>query len=249
MHIQFYLLVITVIVILTSSVVKGITGFGFSLIAIPFLSFIFPMDVLIPALVIFNLVTSVLVLIKLEEKIRAYYLIPMMLAALIGIPFGVFVLTYIDQNILKLIISFLVIFFSIKMLKGVKLAKKNIEKPLVFAGFVSGLLTSSISIGGPSLVIALDRKGYSKELFRGVFIWFMVFSSLFSSIAFYYKGLLHLETLKYVSFTLPILFIGSVWGTKIARHLNAIKFRKVVIYLNVFTGLFMLVSTLIKMKH
>jgi len=249
MHIQFYLLVITAIVILASSVIKGITGFGFSLLAIPFLSFIFPMNILVPALVIFNLVTSILVLIKLEEKVRAYYIVPMMIAALIGIPFGIYVLTYIDANVLKIVISLTVILFSIKMLKGVKLAKHNLKKPLVFAGFVSGLLTSSISIGGPPLVFALDRKGYTKELFRGIFVWFMVFSSLFSTIGFLYKGLLSFETVKYASFALPLLFIGSGWGVKIASRINAFKFRKLVIYLNVFTGLIMLISTLLALKH
>lgn len=135
------------------------------------------------------------------------------------------------------------------MLSGVKLAKKNLTKPIVFAGFISGLLTSSISIGGPPLVIALDRKGYSKELFRSIFIWFMVVSSLFSTIAFYYKGLLSLETIKYSAFALPLLFLGSGWGVKIASRINAFKFRKLVIYLNVFTGIIMLISTIIAIKH
>lgn len=249
MHIQFYLLLITALVILLSSVIKGITGFGFSLLAIPVLSYIFPMDVLIPALVIFNLVTSIMVLFKLKEKVRAYYIIPMMIASLLGIPFGIYILTYVDANILKLVISFLVIIFSLKMLSGVKLAKKNLNKPVVFAGFISGLLTSSISIGGPPLVIALDRKGYGKELFRGIFIWFMVISSLFSTIAFYYKGLLSFQTIKYSAFALPLLFIGSTWGVKIAAQINAIKFRKIVICLNVFSGLIMLISTIIALNH
>lgn len=249
MHLQFYLLVLTGLVILLSSVIKGITGFGFSLLAIPVLSFIFPMNVLVPALVIFNLVTSILVLLKLKEKVRAYYLIPMMIASLLGIPFGIYILTYIDANILKLVISFLIILFSLKMLSGVKLAKKNLDKPIVFAGFISGLLTSSISIGGPTLALALDRKGYSKELFRGIFIWFMVVSSLFSTVAFYYKGLLSIETIKYSAFALPLLFIGSSWGVKIASRINAFKFRKLVIYLNVFTGLIMLISTILALKH
>jgi len=248
MHLQFYLIVITGLVILGSSIVKGITGFGFSLLAIPFLSFIFPLNILVPALVIFNFVTSILVLIKLEEKVKAYYIIPMMIAALIGIPFGIFVLTYINADVLKILISLTVILFSIKMLKGVQLAKHNLKKPLIFAGFISGLLTSSISIGGPPLVIALDRKGYTKDLFRGIFVWFMVFSSLFSTIGFIYKGLLTFETIKYASFALPILFLGSGLGVKIASRLNAIKFRKIVIYLNVLTGLFMLISTIISLK-
>ncbi|MDP2088673.1 MAG: sulfite exporter TauE/SafE family protein [Flavobacteriaceae bacterium] len=248
-HIQLYFLIIAAAVILLSSVVKGITGFGFALLAVPLLSMIFPLNLLVPSLVLFNLITSIMMLYKLKEKIRGYYIVPMILASLAGIPLGVHLLTFLNPEILKIITGFTVVLFSIKMLSGVKLAKRNIHKPIVFAGFLSGILTSSISIGGPPLAIALDRKGYSKDMFRGIFIWFMVFSSLFSSLAFYYKGLLTTDTIKFTVFSLPLLFIGSGWGVKIAAKINQHQFRKFVIYINVCTGLLMLITTLIKFKQ
>ncbi|MDP3353239.1 MAG: sulfite exporter TauE/SafE family protein [Flavobacteriaceae bacterium] len=246
-HFQLYFIIFAAVVILLSSVIKGITGFGFALLAIPLLSLIFPLSLLVPAIVLFNLITSIIVLFNLKEKIKGYYIVPMIIASLAGIPLGVYLLTYLNPSTLKIVTSLAIIMFSIRMLSGVKLAKRNFHKPIVFAGFLSGVLTSSISIGGPPLAIALDRKGYSKEMFRGIFIWFMVFSSLFTTLAFYYKGLLTTDTIKFTAFSLPLLFIGSGWGVKIATKINQQQFRKFIILLNVCTGLLMLITTLIKL--
>lgn len=246
--IQLYFLIIAAVVILLSSVIKGITGFGFALLAIPILSIMFPINLLIPSMVLFNLITSVMMLFQFKEKIRVYYIVPMIVASLAGIPIGIYMLTYLSTDFLKILTSFAIILFSVKMLTGVKLAKRNIHKPIFFAGFLSGILTSSISIGGPPLAIAMDRKGYSKDKFRGIFIWFMVFTSIFTTFAFYHKGLITNDTLKFTALSLPLLFIGSNLGVKIATKINQHQFRKFVIYLNVSMGLLMLITTLLKLK-
>lgn len=246
--IQLYFLIIAAVVILLSSVIKGITGFGFALLAIPILSIMFPINLLIPSMVLFNLITSVMMLFQFKEKIRVYYIVPMIVASLAGIPIGIYMLTYLSTDFLKILTSFAIILFSVKMLTGVKLAKRNIHKPIFFAGFLSGILTSSISIGGPPLAIAMDRKGYSKDKFRGIFIWFMVFTSIFTTFAFYHKGLINNDTLKFTALSLPLLFIGSNLGVKIATKINQHQFRKFVIYLNVSMGLLMLITTLLKLK-
>ncbi|MBC35112.1 MAG: hypothetical protein CL663_03585 [Bacteroidetes bacterium] len=247
-ELQVYLLVLSGLITFASSVVKGITGFGFALLAVPLLSLIYPLDMLVPAMVLFNLITSLYILFKLQEKIKWYYIVPMFIASLGGIPLGVYALEYLDQETLKLIIGAIILIFSLKMLKGVKLAKKRLKLPIVFAGFVSGILTSSVSLSGPPLVIAMLRKGYNKEVFRGLFSWFNVFACLFSSVAFYVKGYLNPDSMKLALFSLPLLIIGSGWGSKIQKNFNQQQFKRVVIILNAFTGLLIVVSTIIKMK-
>lgn len=247
-ELQVYLLVLSAIIIFAASVVKGVTGFGFALLAVPLLSLIFPIAMLVPAMVLFNLITSFFILVKIHEKIKWYYIVPMFVASLGGIPLGIYALAYLDAQTLKLIIGGIIFIFSLKMLKGVKLAKKNIKLPIVFAGFVSGLLTSSVSIGGPPLVIAMIRKGYNKEVFRALLSWFNVFTCLFSSVAFYVKGFMTPDSMKLAIFSLPLLFLGSAWGSKISTKFDQKQFKRIVILLNAFTGLLIVVSTLLKMK-
>jgi len=241
----FIPIVLTIFIILLAATLKGITGFGFALFAVPLLSLIFPMTMLVPALALFNVITSVYILFGLKEKVKWYYIVPMFVASLGGIPLGIYALEYLNEDTLKIIAGIMVIIFSLKLLKGVKLAKKRIKLPVVFAGFLSGILTSSISIGGPPLVIAFTRKGYNKEIFRSIFSWFTVFSSLFASVAFYMKGMMTNDAITFAVVAIPLLIMGSGWGSKIAQRIQQEQFRKLVIYINIFTGVVIVLSTLI----
>lgn len=226
--------------------VKGITGFGFALISIPILSLIFPMSMLVPAMALFNLVTSIYILIGLKVKIKWYAVAPMFVASLGGIPIGVYLLEYIKEDTLKIIAGIMVIIFSLSLLRGNRLAKRFLNAPVVFAGFVSGLLTGCTSIGGPPLVIAMNRKGYSKEVFRAIFSWFTVLSTSFAITAFYLKGLLTTNAVQLAVFSLPLLVIGTAWGSKVAKRIKQKQFRKLVIILNICSGIVIVVTTLIK---
>jgi len=239
-------IVLCATVILSAAFVKGMTGFGFALLAVPFLSMIFPMQVLVPAMSLFNLITSLVILFKLKEKIKAYYFIPMFVASLGGIPLGVYALEYMSSETLRLITGILVVLFSLQMLGKVKLAKHFLKYPIVFAGFISGILGSAISVGGPPLVIAMNRKGYQKDRFRGVFAWFSTFSSFFTTAAFIMKGMIEMESVNLALFCLPILFFGSHLGSKLSGNIEPEKFRKIVIGINIITGTFIVVSALIK---
>lgn len=233
------------IVILSAAFIKGMTGFGFALLAVPFLSLIFPMQVLVPAMSLFNLITSLVILIKLQEKIKAKLFIPMFIASLGGIPLGVYALEYMSSENLRLIAGILVILFSVRMLGREKLAKRFLNFPIVFAGFISGLLNSCISVGGPPLVIAMNRKGYSKDRFRGIFAWFSTFSSFFTTAAFVMNGMIEKESINLALFCLPILFFGSHFGSKFSGKIEPEKFRKMVIGINIVTGAFIVISSLI----
>lgn len=244
----FITILTTIVIILIASMLKGITGFGFALLSFPLLSFIFPISMLVPAFAIFNFFTSAYILFGLKEKAKWYYIVPMIVASLGGIPLGIYALEYMNEDTLKLIAGIIIIIFSLKLLKGVELARRNIKMPVFFAGFLSGILSSSISLDGPPLVIAMSRKGYNKEIFRGIFSWFSVFSSLFASVAFYMKGFLTPDAIKFAVFAMPLLILGSGWGAKLAKKIHQEQFRKLVIYVNVFTGLLIIITTLLT-KH
>ncbi|PWD97909.1 sulfite exporter TauE/SafE family protein [Marinilabilia rubra] len=238
------LVLLSGLVILMASLLKGMTGFGFALISIPFLSMMYSVKVLVPAMAMFNLITSIILLLKIREKVSWYYFIPMFAASLGGIPLGIYMLDYLDEKVLRIIIGAILIMVSVKMLIGIPLAKKFRNKPIIFAGFLSGVLSGSVSLGGPPLVIAMNRKNYSKELFRGIFAWFSTFSSFFALAAFYVRGLIPAGSMNLALYYSPLLLIGSSLGNRWASLINAEKFKRVVIIVNVFTGVLTVVSAI-----
>lgn len=126
------------------------------------------------------------------------------------------------------------------------MAKRFLSFPFVFVGFVNSSLTSAISVNEPPLVIAMNKKAYQKNRFRGIFAWFSVFSSFFVRVGFLMKGIIEMESINLALFYLPILFLGSHLGAKFSSKVDPNKFRKIVIGINISTGSFIIISSLIK---
>ncbi|WP_430972583.1 sulfite exporter TauE/SafE family protein [Sunxiuqinia rutila] len=239
--------VISVVVVLMAALLKGMTGFGFALLAVPLLSLLFPIQSLIPAMTLFNLITSVYLLASIKLKVKAKHFVPMLLASFAGIPLGVYVLTYFPEQTLELAAGISIFSISMVFLLGGNqpVPEERRKKPIVFAGFLSGLLTSSMSIGGPPLALAMNRKGYSKESFRKIFALVSVVNAAISSVLYVVHGIFVAFSLKFTIFLLPVIVLGTKLGDGLSQKVNQLFFRKVILYINLLLGLFIIVRTLV----
>ena len=238
---------ISAVVVLMAAMLKGMTGFGFALLAVPLLSLLFPMQSLIPAMTLFNLITSVYILSSIKLKIKAKYFLPMLLSSFVGIPIGVYALTYFPEKTLELAAGISIFSISMVFLLGGNkpVPEKRRGKPIIFAGFLSGLLTSSMSIGGPPIALAMNRKGYSKESFRKIFALVSVINASISSLLYLAKGIFIAFSLKFVFFLLPVIVVGTKVGDILSGKVDQLVFRKIVLTLNLALGLFIIVRTLV----
>ena len=87
--------------LLTNSILKGATGFGFSLIALPIIAFFVPVKMLIPALTFGNLFASVMIAVqaKPRAKISTNALI-LIVSGTVATLFGVVFLRALKDNTL-----------------------------------------------------------------------------------------------------------------------------------------------------
>lgn len=239
---------ISVVVILMASLLKGMTGFGFALLALPILTVFFPMQALVPAMTIFNLATSLYILANIKMKIDYKYLLPMLLASFIGIPAGVNILQYLPERTMELATGISI--FSLSMvflLSGNReIPESRKKKPIVFAGFLSGFMASSMSIGGPPIALAMNRKGYTKELFRKMFALVSVVNAVIAIILYVSKGMFMVFSLKFATVLFPVMLIGSKIGDLLSKRVNQMQFKRMILYLNMLLGLFIVVRILLQ---
>jgi hypothetical protein len=238
---------ISVIVILMASLLKGMTGFGFALLALPILTIFFPMQALVPAMTLFNLFTSLYILANIKLKIEYKYLLPMLLASFIGIPAGVHILQYLPEQTMELTTGISI--FSLSMvilLSGNKeIPESRKKKPIFFAGFLSGFMASSMSIGGPPIALAMNRKGYTKERFRKMFALVSVINAVIATVLYVAKGIFVAFSLKFAAFLFPVMLLGSKLGDVLSQKVNQAQFKRMVLYLNMLLGLFIVARVLL----
>lgn len=232
-----------ILIIVTSSLIKGITGFGFALISFPLLLMWYAPKEIIPVLMICNLIASILIILQKKE----HKLINKQSFLLIGSGglftiVGVYILSAFDVKMLIHISGVLFIALTLYSLKKRELKDKKIpDYNYLVAGSLIGFITGVISVSGPPLALFLNRANISNRKFREIFAWFSVVSAIIAILGYFQTGLLSFQTLQAALLFTPILLVGTIIGKKLSIILSNSKFQTINIVLTLISSLLMLI--------
>lgn len=213
------------IVMFAAHVVYAVLGFGNTLIVLPFLSFLFDIKiVLIPTTMMLSVITSGILLIKEKTGINYTKLSWILFPALFGLPFGFFVYSYFDSNVLKTILGFFILGNVIFNLISLKLKNSFLKDNRIYAvicSFAGGVVNSAIAIGGPLVTIAAKNTFKRISSFRTtlLLVW-MAFDTIWLIL---YYSVLHQSLLlpfKYTLISLPCVLISILLSGRIIERIN-----------------------------
>ena len=229
------------VIIIFSSLIKGLTGFGFALVSFPLLLIWYSPKEIIPILMICNLMASILIILQKKEHklldIHSYLLI--IFGGIFTIA-GVLILSATDG---KTLIHLSGIFFiAIAILSTKK--KKKITLPrysYLLAGALIGFLTGAISVSGPPLALFLNRANISNRQFREIFAWFSVITATIAIFSYSQLGLLTKETLTTSLIFLPILLTGTIIGKKLNSKMSVSSFQSINIVLTLISSILLII--------
>lgn len=229
-------------IILVASVLQTSTGFGFSIMATPFLLLLFEAYDAIQINIILSLVISASLILKIKKDIDFILLKRFTIGSLVGVPFGILIFITINIDMFKFAVSILLLLLTGLLLFNVKI------KPTPFrditAGGISGLLTTSIGMPGPPLLLYFTGIDTEKGRLRATtlaFYLFIYFISLLTQIIFTGTNKLVWES----SFcAIPTLFLGLFIGQILFKQLNQKIFKIMIYILLSFTGIYLLLESL-----
>jgi uncharacterized protein len=156
---------------LAGAAVQSATGFGFALVLGPALFAVMDPVEAVTALLVLGLALNLLVLFEggRPRHVDWRALTPMLLAALPGLAAGAVALTQLSKEALQVTVGIAVILAAAWQLRRGAGAGSHAQLPPAaawIAGFASGLLTTSISVSGPPIVLWLEARGVRPEEFR-----------------------------------------------------------------------------------
>ena len=148
--------------------VQSATGFGFALVLSPALFAAMDPVEAVTALLVLGLALNLLVLFERgrPEHVDWPALAPMLVAAVPGLAAGAVALTQLSKEALQVAVGVAVILAAAWQLRH---GRRRPDLPPAAgwtAGFVSGALTTSISVSGPPIVLWLEARGVRPEEFR-----------------------------------------------------------------------------------
>ncbi len=199
--------------IFIAGMVRGFAGFGSALVMVPCIAMLYsPITAIIVEIIIDGIGGVQMLPMALRDSDRKTVL-PLALAAIIGIPTGAYFLISLDAVLIKQIMAIAVLFFVFLLAIGWKIKGEQTFLKKIYVGFISGLLGGSTGFSGPPVILYLMSSGQNPRILRASISMFFVFTSIIAVITFSIAGVFLLDTaimgLVLTPFFLMGIFVGN----------------------------------------
>ncbi|WP_165866013.1 sulfite exporter TauE/SafE family protein [Lucifera butyrica] len=217
-------------VTLLAGLLQAMTGFGFALIAAPLLMLVMNSK----DMVVFNLLISTIVIVIMIcqtlskgqfKKIGILFAV-----SIIGTYAGTTVMGIINDDILEIFIGIVLILVTLAMNSKVNINMANHTLAKMGAGFFSGFLGATTSLGGPPVILYMMSQKEEKEVIRANLARFFLLSNIITIIMFYFSGNLQITHLSsYLWVAIPATLIGHCLGDRAFSLIKKNNFQRIVL--------------------
>jgi hypothetical protein len=167
--------------------------------------------------------------------------LPLAVAAALGVPFGVWALGNLDEDIVKSVLGVLLISYALYSLWRPSGAPLRSELWAYPAGFLAGVLGGAFNTPGPPVIVYGNLRQWPRNLFRSTLQALFLFSSSLVIVSHVAVGNLTFATIPTYLLLIPALLLGVWGGSAIDRRISNERFRGLVLALIFATGVLMLV--------
>jgi uncharacterized membrane protein YfcA len=232
-------MILAALAALVGAAVQSASGFGFALVLSPALFAVMDPAEAVTVLLALGAALNVLVLLERHDA-RWSRLPPLILPALPGLALGAVVLTALSREPLQIGVGLAVIAAGLWQLRDHEAVARV---PAAVAGFLSGLLTTSISISGPPLVLWLEAQALPPAEFRATLAAAFLALNIAGWAVLGIAGDATADLGELVVL-LGLVLAGYALGTFAFRRLHHERFYRVVLVLVLATGVASVVAGL-----
>jgi len=232
-------IVFSIAVIFLAYIIKGLSGFGSGLIAIPLLAFIFPITFIVPVLGLLNYSGTVMQSLHLRKQVAWNDILPLIPFTLAGITIAIWLLVNVEEKVLVRILSGFVLCYSIYSLLPLPEFKGG-RKWAVLGGGFGGMVGALFGTGGPFYVVYLKLRQLNKAQFRASIAMIFFFDGGVRIIGYSINGFYSSQVLWMLLMLFPVLFMGMYVGHHLHVKFDQKRFNQVISVLLMISGLMLL---------
>ena len=223
------LLALSCLIIFLAAIVRGFSGFGFSLLTITALSLFYPPAEIIPSIFMLELAASANLLPSIWKDIHWRSLGPLTLGCLIATPIGVWALANFPAAPMQIALSIFVLGATFLMWRGYAL--KTMPGPFAstLAGAASGLSNGAFGIGGPPVILFYFASPAGNLAGRASLVAFFLATDVIGLANQSVHGLIKWATVVQAAVYLPALLAGVWIGARSFKGTDPDTFRKYVL--------------------
>lgn len=202
----------TVAGIFAASLLRGFTGFGFGLAAVPLLSLALPPATVVPIVIVLQVAIG---FVGLREALAhcdwqsVRSLVPGLVA---GVPIGFAILSLVPPDPVRLVIGLLVTASVAVIASGVRLPPRRSRAVSFAVGLMSGAINALASMGGLPVIVYLLALGHGPATVRATSIVYFLLAAAVAATPMALHGMIDTHTLIWAALCLPGLVAGARLG-------------------------------------
>jgi uncharacterized protein len=215
------------LVAFAAGVLRGYTGFGFALAAVPTLSLILRPADIVPAVTVIALLGGLQLVFKVRRKADWPSTWLLLAGALAGLPLGIAMLRHLPADLMRAFIGLVVLGAVLLLWRGAITARTPSRGMRLGLGVLSGLLNGSTSMGGPPVIVFFLASPAGAAAGRASLLIYFFFLSLVTLGGAAVGGLVTLRVGFLSLLMLPAMSLGNAMGDRLFDKSSADTYRRV----------------------
>jgi uncharacterized membrane protein YfcA len=233
-----------IFIIFIAYIIKGLSGFGSGLVAIPLLAFFLPITFVVPILGLLSYSGTFIQSLSLRKQASWPVILPLIPFSFAGIIVAVWLLSTVDAHILVFFLGLFVLLYSIYSLLPVT-DLTGARYWAVLCGSLGGLVGALFGTGGPFYVVYLKLRQLDKSQFRATIASIFLIDGGARIIGYASSGLYTPQVLTLVAILFPVLLLGMYIGHHLHLKIEQKRFNQMISVMLMLSGIMLMYKTLI----
>ncbi len=221
-------------------IIRGVTGFGSGLIAIPLMSLVLPVTVVVPFIGLIDFIAAAGHSFKYRKKVVWADLLPLLPFSFIGVGSALYIIHTVDADSLKTALALFILLYGSYALFSQPSKKLVSQLWCIPAGLFGGFIGALFGTGGPFYVMYFHARKIDKIAFRATIAMLFLIDGLGRVVGYFVTDVYQPDTAFWVLISLPIMIVAMIIGGKIHTKLSPDDFRKGINILLILSGIALL---------
>lgn len=211
---------ISALVVSAAYVVFGISAFGAALFTVPALSFLFPLDFVLPVCVLLDVSAALALGTRFSRDADKKELVLMAPASLVGAVLGVTLLVSLPRHATVISLGGFLLAYGLYTLRQQPAGGTLGRRWAPVSGFIGGAMGTMFGVGAPPYAIYLSRRIADKSALRATLSNMVVLSTGMRALVFAVGGLMLKDRLLMFAILLPFALTGLWCGNRIHGRIS-----------------------------
>lgn len=229
------------LILAVAFLVRGIAGFGSGLIAVPLLSLMLPLSLVVPLMVLLDYTASISHGLSNRGEIRWKEILPLIPFSLAGMVIALIFISQSDALLLTRALGVFVILFALYTLSGYSPKAGAARGWGAMAGLSGGMIGTLFGTGGPFYVTYFKARGLDKGAFRATLAVTFLLDGAGRIVGFASSGFFSLKFFSLVAMALPIMGLFMYIGGHIHSKLTHEQFQRGISVLLIVSGMLLVI--------